>query len=31
VGKGWYVDETYVKVQGQSQYLYQAIDRDGTL
>ncbi len=29
VGKSWYVDETYVKVQGQWQYRYRAIDRDG--
>lgn len=29
VGNSWYVDETYVKVQGQWQYLYRAIDRDG--
>jgi putative transposase len=26
VGKSWYVDETYVKVQGQWCYLYRAID-----
>jgi transposase-like protein len=31
VGKSWYVDETYLKVQGQWQYLYRAIDRDGNL
>jgi putative transposase len=31
VGRSWYVDETYVKVQGQWQYLYRAIDRDGNL
>jgi putative transposase len=31
VGNRWYVDETYVKVQGQWQYLYRAIDRDGNL
>jgi putative transposase len=31
VGKSWYVDETYVKVQGEWQYLYRAIDRDGHL
>jgi transposase-like protein len=31
VGKSWYVDETYVRVQGQWQYLYRAIDRDGYL
>jgi putative transposase len=31
VGKSWYVDETYVKVQGRWCYLYRAIDRDGHL
>jgi transposase-like protein len=31
VGNSWYVDETYVRVQGQWQYLYRAIDRDGNL
>jgi putative transposase len=31
VGNSWYVDETYVKVQGTWQYLYRAIDRDGNL
>jgi putative transposase len=30
-GKSWYVDETYIKVQGRWQYLYRAIDRDGNL
>jgi putative transposase len=30
-GRSWYVDETYVKVQGRWQYLYRAIDRDGNL
>jgi transposase-like protein len=30
-GKSWYVDETYVKVKGEWQYLYRAIDRDGKL
>jgi len=30
-GKSWYVDETYVKVSGQWQYLYRAIDREGNL
>jgi DDE superfamily endonuclease len=29
VGQRWYVDETYVRVQGKWQYLYQAFDRDG--
>jgi putative transposase len=31
VGNSWYVDETYVKVQGTWHYLYRAIDRDGNL
>jgi len=31
VGGSWYVDETYVKVQGRWCYLYRAIDRDGNL
>jgi transposase-like protein len=31
VGKSWYVDETYAKVQGQWCYLYHAIDSDGNL
>src|SRR5919109_3890620 len=31
VGNSWYVDETYIRVQGQWQYLYRAIDRDGHL
>ncbi len=31
VGNSWYGDETYVRVQGQWQYLYRAIDRDGDL
>jgi len=30
-GKSWYVDETYVKVNGQSCFLYRAIDREGNL
>src|ERR1700761_1146742 len=29
VGRGWYVDETYIKVHGQWRYLYRAIDRNG--
>src|SRR5687767_16026012 len=29
--RSWYVDETYIKVAGQWQYLYRAIDRDGNL
>ena len=29
VGQRWYVDETYVRVQGQWQHLYQVFDRDG--
>jgi transposase-like protein len=31
VGNSWYVDETYVKVQGEWPYLYRARDRDGNL
>jgi putative transposase len=31
VGRSWYVDETYIRVRGQSRYLYRAIDRDGAL
>jgi putative transposase len=31
VGTSWYVDETYVRVQGQWRYLYRAIDREGHL
>jgi putative transposase len=31
VGVSWYVDETYVRVDGRWQYLYRAIDRDGNL
>ncbi|GLR77432.1 IS6 family transposase (plasmid) [Azospirillum oryzae] len=31
VGRSWYVDETYLKVAGQWQYLYRAIDSDGNL
>jgi putative transposase len=30
-GHSWYVDETYLKVNGQWCYLYRAIDRHGTL
>ncbi len=30
-GRSWYVDETYVKVDGTWCYLYRAIDRDGNL
>ncbi len=29
--QSWYVDETYVKVNGKWCYLYRAIDRDGNL
>jgi transposase-like protein len=31
IGKSWYVDETYIKVQGRWCYLYRAIDRFGAL
>src|SRR5512133_1116973 len=30
-GRSWYVDETYIKVQGRWRYLYRAIDRSGAL
>ena len=30
-GRSWYVDETYLKVNGTWCYLYRAIDRDGNL
>ncbi len=30
-GRSWYVDETYVKVNGRWCYLYRGIDRDGNL
>jgi transposase-like protein len=31
IGKSWYVDETYIKVNGRWRYLYRAIDRSGAL
>jgi transposase-like protein len=31
VGRSWYVDETYIKVQGKWCYLYRAIDAEGNL
>jgi putative transposase len=31
VGNSWYVDETYIRVQGRWCSLYRAIDRDGNL
>ena len=31
IGKSWYVDQTYVKVNGRWCYLYRAIDRFGAL
>jgi putative transposase len=31
VGNSWYVDETYIRVQGRWCYLYRAIDRAGNL
>src|SRR5262245_52206664 len=31
IGRSWYVDETYVKVQGRWSYLYRAIDTSGAL
>jgi len=30
-GRSWYVDETYIKVEGRWRYLYRAIDRSGAL
>ena len=30
-GRSWYVDETYMKVQGKWCYLYRAIDQEGNL
>jgi putative transposase len=30
-GRSWYVDKTYIKVQGRWQYLYRATDWDGNL
>ncbi len=30
-GRSWYVDETYIKVQGRWCYVYRAIDRSGAL
>lgn len=29
VGKSWHMDETYIKINGQWQYLYRAVDTDG--
>jgi transposase-like protein len=29
VGKRWRMEETYVKVRGEWQYLYRAVDKDG--
>jgi putative transposase len=29
VGKSWSIDETYIKVKGQWNYLYRAMDKDG--
>ena len=31
IGRSWYVDETYTKVNGRWCYLYRAIDRSGAL
>jgi transposase-like protein len=29
VGKGWRMDESYIKVKGEWKYLYRAVDKDG--
>ena len=29
VGKGWRMDETYIKIKGQWKYLYRAVDKEG--
>jgi putative transposase len=29
VGKSWRMDETYIRVKGEWQYLYRAVDKDG--
>ena len=31
IGRSWYVDETYIKINGSWHYLYRAIDRFGAL
>jgi putative transposase len=31
IGRSWYIDETYIKVNGRWCYLYRAIDRSGAL
>ena len=31
VGRSWYINKTYIRVQGTWKYLYRAIDRDGAL
>lgn len=31
IGRSWYVDETYIRVNGRWCYLYRAVDRDGKL
>jgi transposase-like protein len=31
IRRSWYVDETYIKIQGRWCYLYRAIDRSGAL
>ncbi|MGF6605907.1 transposase-like protein [Paraburkholderia sp. WSM4175] len=29
VGKSWQMDETYIRVKGESRYLYRAVDKEG--
>lgn len=30
VGRSWQMDETYIKVRDQWEYLYRAVDKEGT-
>jgi len=31
LGDTWHIDEVFVQIQGQSQYLYRAVDQDGDI